>query len=51
MTDPVHISKIQPDPEGLDFESLKQEGIKLLQDLSGKTWTDYNLHDPGDHYS
>lgn len=47
MTDPVHISKIQPDPEGLDFESLKQEGIKLLQDLSGKTWTDYNLHDPG----
>ncbi len=47
MTDPDYIEKIQPDPEGLDFESLKQEGISLLQDLSGKAWTDYNLHDPG----
>jgi hypothetical protein len=47
MTEPVTIEKIQPDPDGLDFEGLKQEGIGLLQELSGKSWTDYNLHDPG----
>ena len=47
MTDPVYIARIQPDPEGLDFEGLKQSGIALLQALSGKAWTDYNLHDPG----
>lgn len=47
MTDPVYIEKIQPDPDGLDFDSLRKEGISLLQELSGKTWTDYNLHDPG----
>jgi hypothetical protein len=47
MTDPVYIKRIEPDPDGLDFEGLKQEGITLLQKLSGKSWTDYNLHDPG----
>ena len=29
------------------FESLKQEGLRLVQELSGSLWTDYNLHDPG----
>ena len=29
------------------FQSLRQEGISLLQELSGEIWTDYNLHDPG----
>ena len=47
MTDPVYIERIQPDPEGLDFNGLKRKGLKLLQKLSGKAWTDYNLHDPG----
>lgn len=30
-----------------NFDSLKKKGIELLQELSGKNWTDYNLHDPG----
>ena len=30
-----------------DFNTLRQEGIALVQALSGTTWTDYNLHDPG----
>ena len=47
MDDPVYIDNIQPDPEGLDFESLRREGLSLLQGLSGMSWTDYNLHDPG----
>ena len=31
----------------LDFAFLRQAGIELIQQLSGKTWTDFNLHDPG----
>jgi len=29
------------------FQSLRKEGFKLVQELSGDVWTDYNLHDPG----
>ena len=47
MIDDIYIEKNKPDPDGLDFDSLKREGIALLQDLSGQAWTDYNLHDPG----
>lgn len=31
----------------MDYAFLKQKGIALLQELSGKVWTDYNAHDPG----
>nr|MDZ8203790.1 hypothetical protein [Dendronalium sp. ChiSLP03b] len=31
----------------MNFQTLRDIGIKHLQDLSGKLWTDYNLHDPG----
>lgn len=41
------IRKIQPDPDGLDFDGLRREGIRLAQQISGDEWTDYNLHDPG----
>jgi hypothetical protein len=40
------ISKKSPHPS-LDFKRLRQEGIDLIQTLSGDEWTDYNLHDPG----
>lgn len=30
-----------------DYYFLKQEGIRMIQDLAGKVWTDYNTHDPG----
>lgn len=29
------------------FDGLKREGLKVVQELSGKVWTDFNLHDPG----
>lgn len=42
------ISRQNPSfPDYLDFESLRQIGIDHLQRMSGKVWTDYNLHDPG----
>lgn len=42
-----HIKRKLSDPDGLDFDSLRRKGVDFLQALSGKTWTDYNLHDPG----
>ena len=42
------ISKLKPKfPDYLDFQTLRDIGISHLQALSGKIWTDYNLHDPG----
>jgi len=42
------ISKRKPEfPDYLNFQTLRDIGISHLQALSGKIWTDYNLHDPG----
>ncbi len=47
MKDRSHILKIRPDPDGLDFAALREEGVRLSQEISGEVWTDFNLHDPG----
>ncbi|MGK7955689.1 MAG: hypothetical protein AB4063_10580, partial [Crocosphaera sp.] len=48
MTDYPTISKQNPKfPPYLDFQALRSIGINYLQGLSGKLWTDHNLHDPG----
>ena len=47
MTAYQYIEKTGSDPEGLDFNGLKNEGVRRLHQLCGKTWTDFNLHDPG----
>ncbi|AOY79032.2 hypothetical protein BJP36_03025 [Moorena producens JHB] len=31
----------------MNFALLRQEGIKHIERLGGKLWTDYNTHDPG----
>ncbi len=41
------IKRVNSDPDGLDFESLRKEGIANVQSLCGDIWTDYNAHDPG----
>ncbi|WP_010521968.1 hypothetical protein [Aquimarina agarivorans] len=33
--------------EYLDFEKLRAEGFSHIANLSGKIWTDHNIHDPG----
>lgn len=43
----ISIEKEKDSPVALDFKSLRQHGIDLIQKLSGHVWTDYNLHDPG----
>ncbi len=34
-------------PEWLDFDKMRKEGIEYIAQLSGKIWTDHNVHDPG----
>lgn len=34
-------------PGYLNFDILRSEAIAYLGNLSGKIWTDYNVHDPG----
>ena len=47
MADPVTINPKEPTNKGLDYAFLKEEGTRLIQELAGKIWTDYNEHDPG----
>lgn len=35
------------EPQELDYEALRLEGIRLVQKLCGNIWTDFNPHDPG----
>ena len=47
MTETLSIKRRKSGQSDVSFDSLRSEGIKLIQQLSGKVWTDYNLHDPG----
>ncbi|NOY84465.1 MAG: hypothetical protein GXO96_06545, partial [Nitrospirae bacterium] len=31
----------------MDYAFLRQEGIRLIEKMAGKVWTDFNAHDPG----
>ena len=41
------ISKAPLEYPAMDYDFLRQEGIKYLEKLAGKLWTDFNAHDPG----
>ena len=47
MIENLTISRQAPALRSMDFNFLKEEGIRRIQELSGKIWTDYNVHDPG----
>lgn len=47
MMNPPAIDRGTAPGGAANFANLRQEGVQLLQELSGDTWTDYNLHDPG----
>ncbi len=34
-------------PPSMDYDFLRRKAIDLTQQISGKKWTDYNIHDPG----
>lgn len=45
--DTSSISNEPLEQPGMDFNLLRQEGIRHLQRLASKIWTDHNTHDPG----
>jgi hypothetical protein len=47
MNQPTYIDKNKPLDISLDFNELRKEGIKYVQELTGSFWTDFNIHDPG----
>ncbi len=47
MAESLTIDKKDRRDDDIHFAALKKDGIKYIQQLSGKNWTDYNIHDPG----
>jgi hypothetical protein len=47
MSKSITISKKTPASKSMQYDVLRDEGIKHIEKLSGKIWTDYNTHDPG----
>jgi hypothetical protein len=37
----------RPSDPALDYESIRVEALRFIQQVSGDVWTDYNEHDPG----
>lgn len=47
MAELLTINRTNNLPPAQDYNFLKKEGIRYIEDLAGKVWTDYNTHDPG----
>ena len=47
MTDNLTISKLPPSIQSTDYEFLRLEGIRYIEQFASAIWTDYNSHDPG----
>jgi len=46
MPGSIVIDKDNKLPNSQNYRFLRKEGIALIQNLSGDSWTDYNTHDP-----
>jgi hypothetical protein len=47
MAESLTISTAPPPLKSMDYALLREEGLKHIQRLAGKIWTDDNAHDPG----
>jgi hypothetical protein len=47
MNEQTTISKYRQLPPAQDYEWLRQEGLRHIEQLAHANWTDYNAHDPG----
>ncbi|NMM48466.1 hypothetical protein [Marinigracilibium pacificum] len=47
MIQPTFIEKKHKEAKQFNYDALRAEGIKLIQQLAGEYWTDFNTHDPG----
>jgi hypothetical protein len=41
------LSPTPPERPSLNYGSLRTQGLGLIQQLAGESWTDHNSHDPG----
>jgi hypothetical protein len=46
MSLPVVIPR-RPSSPGLEYETLRIDALRFIQQVAGEVWTDYNEHDPG----
>ena len=47
MKTKVYIDKARKLRPSQDYELLRREGLRYIENLAHKLWTDYNEHDPG----
>ncbi|HWR82082.1 MAG TPA: hypothetical protein VN285_02135 [Candidatus Deferrimicrobium sp.] len=47
MSEPVTVKKNRTLLSSQDYYFLREQGLEYIRSLSGKLWTDHNLHDPG----
>ena len=47
MASPTTLPTAPPPHPSMDYEFLRQEGIRHLERMAGQLWTDFNAHDPG----
>ena len=48
MTESITIPTIDKTKKSIEnYKWLRQKGLEYIEDLCGKIWTDYNIHDPG----
>ena len=47
MSAATTISKAQPTQPTQDYDFLRAEGLKYIEQFGSDLWTDYNSHDPG----
>lgn len=47
MNDVITISTDKPADIAFDYPALRQQGIRHIERLASRVWTDYNVHDPG----
>ncbi|HLP11588.1 MAG TPA: hypothetical protein VK177_06605 [Flavobacteriales bacterium] len=47
MAESITISPTPPEQKSMQYETLRAAGLKHIQKLAAKVWTDYNLSDPG----
>src|SRR6185312_14409739 len=47
MDESTIISRNRQLPLSQDYDALRTEGLKYIEELSHSIWTDYNEHDPG----
>ena len=47
MTDTTRLSQAPPARLSMNYAALRENGMELIRQYAGQSWTDHNVHDPG----